>query len=115
VSAALEFIEALGAARYRAGLGELARAAASRIAAAWGVAPGAPPEMFAAMVTLPLPVAEAGSEEAAKRWRRKLLEEHRVEVPVFAIEGRLWVRLSAQVYNELADYEALARAFGRGV
>ena len=34
------------------------------------------------------------------------------EVPVFAIAGRLWVRLSAQVYNELSNYEALARVFG---
>jgi hypothetical protein len=33
-------------------------------------------------------------------------------VPIFPIAGRLWARLSAQVYNELSDYEALARVFG---
>ena len=65
------------------------------------------------MVSLPLPVDEAGSEEAARRWRRRLLDEHRIEVPIFPIAGRLWARLSAQVYNELSDYEALARVFGR--
>jgi len=68
--------------------------------------------MYAAMVTLPLPVEEAGSEEAARRWRKRLLDEHRIEVPLFAVNGRLWLRFSAQVYNELSDYEALARVFG---
>ncbi len=64
------------------------------------------------LVSLPLPVDEAGSEEAARRWRRRLLDEHRIEVPIFPAAGRLWARLSAQVYNELSDYEALARVFG---
>jgi isopenicillin-N epimerase len=112
VTAALEFIEALGVERYRDALGDQARAASAYIADAWGVAPGAPAEMFAGMVTLPLPVDEPGTAEAAARWRLKLLQEHNIEVPIHAIEGRLWVRISAQVYNELSDYEALARVFG---
>jgi hypothetical protein len=29
---------------------------------------------------------------------------------VIPIDGRLFVRISAQVYNELSDYEALATA-----
>jgi isopenicillin-N epimerase len=41
----------------------------------------------------------------------KLLQQHQIEVPIHAIEGRLWVRISAQVYNELSDYEALANVF----
>jgi isopenicillin-N epimerase len=64
------------------------------------------------MVTLPFPVADEGTREAALRWRAKLLHERRVEVPVIPIDGRLFVRISAQVYNELSDYEALARSFG---
>jgi isopenicillin-N epimerase len=111
VTAALEFIEALDVRRYQHALCDQARAAASCIAAAWGVAPGAPLDMFAGMVTLPLPVDEIADDESATRWRCRLLQEHAIEVPVIAIEGRLWVRISAQVYNELSDYEALARAF----
>ncbi|MEO8104386.1 MAG: aminotransferase class V-fold PLP-dependent enzyme, partial [Betaproteobacteria bacterium] len=61
VSAALAFVEALGVKRYRAALAGQARAAAGHITAAWGVAPGAPADMFAAMVTLPLPVDEPAS------------------------------------------------------
>ena len=112
ITAALEFIEALGVERYRSALREQARKAASVLANAWGVVPGATAEMFAAMVTLPLPVTESGSKDAVARWRLKLLREHNIEVPIHNIGGRLWVRISAQVYNELSDYEALARVFG---
>lgn len=112
ISAALEFIEALGVDRYRTALRDQAREAAAHLASAWGVEPGVPADMFAAMVTLPLPVTEPGSKEAAARWRLKLLQEHNIEVPIHAINGRLWVRISAQVYNELSDYDALARVFG---
>jgi isopenicillin-N epimerase len=64
-------------------------------------------------VTLPLPTDEADSAEAALRWRRSLLDVHNIEVPIHPIAGRLWVRISAQVYNELSDYERLARALSR--
>ena len=111
VTAALEFIEALGVERYRDALREQARTAAAQIADAWRVAPGAPKEMFAAMVTLPLPINEPATPESIARWRLTLLQEHHIEVPVLAIEGRHWVRISAQVYNELSDVEALARVF----
>ena len=36
--------------------------------------------------------------------------EHRVECPIKCLAGALYVRISAAVYNELADYEALAAA-----
>ncbi|MCY7387291.1 MAG: aminotransferase class V-fold PLP-dependent enzyme [Burkholderiales bacterium] len=111
ITAALEFIEAIGLERYHTALRAQAREASAMLANAWGVVPGAPAEMFAAMVTLPLPVNEPGSKEAVARWRLKLLQEHNIEVPVHAINGRLWVRISAQVYNELSDYEALAQVF----
>jgi selenocysteine lyase/cysteine desulfurase len=35
---------------------------------------------------------------------------HSIEVPVACAAGRLWCRVSAQVYNELGDYERLADA-----
>ena len=111
IPAALDVIEALGAERYRTALRTLAREAAAMLSDAWDVAPGAPPELFAAMVTLPLPVGEPATPASIVRWRLQLLDEHRVEVPVIAIDGRHWVRISAQVYNELDDYAALARAF----
>lgn len=108
--AALDFIEALGVNRYTTALREQARAAAEMLATAWHIEPGAPPDLFGAMVTLPFPVNEAGTETNARRWQKRLYEEHRIEVPVLAIENRLWVRISAQVYNELEDFQQLAGA-----
>ena len=39
-----------------------------------------------------------------------LLKERKIEVPINFWEERLWVRISAQIYNTLADYEALREA-----
>ncbi len=33
---------------------------------------------------------------------------NRIEVPVAFVEDSLWVRISAQLYNQVADYEQLA-------
>jgi isopenicillin-N epimerase len=113
IPAAIEFIEALGVERYRDALRTQAREAAAMIADAWGVQPGAPAGLFASMVTLPLPVDEIGTPEAVARWRLTLLREHRVEVPIILIDGKLWGRISAQVYNEMSDYAALAKVFAK--
>ena len=37
-----------------------------------------------------------------------LFERHRVRAPVMAFDGRLWVRVSAQIYNDIGQYERLA-------
>lgn len=113
VTAALEFLDALGVERYRDALHGLARKAGAHIAEAWGVEAGAPMASFSGMATLPMPVDETATPEAVARWRHKLLQDHHIEVPVIAIDGRLWVRISAQVYNDMADYAALADVFRR--
>lgn len=112
VTAALSFIDALGVQRYSEHLRVLATDAATLIADRWQVDLPAPVEQFAAMVTLPLPIADAATADNARRWHQLLWQAHRIEVPVQAFNGRLWVRISAQVYNELLDYEALADVFG---
>ena len=69
-----------------------------------------PETMVASMATVALP-ARAGSEDAhARALRDALLFEDRIEALVHAKAGRLWTRVSAQIYNELADYERLADA-----
>ena len=56
------------------------------------------------MAALPLPAS------APRDLENRLYEHHRVRVPVFPFGERLLVRVSAQRYNSLADYEALAAA-----
>jgi hypothetical protein len=48
--------------------------------------------------------------EGAALLQRHLRSAHRMEVPVAAVEGRLYVRVSAQVYNSLEQYGRLADA-----
>jgi len=85
----------------------LALEAAQMLAARWGTALGGPEDGFAAMVTVRLPLPEA-THDAAVALQRRLASEHRIETAIMAQAGALWVRVAAQVYNQLADYERLA-------
>jgi selenocysteine lyase/cysteine desulfurase len=52
-------------------------------------------------------------EPAARALEDGLLAGHGVVVPVTCYDGWQWVRVSAQLYNTLADYERLAAALGQ--
>jgi isopenicillin-N epimerase len=114
VPAALDFLEAFGVQRYQQFLRDQAGAAAQLLCERWHVRLPAPADAFAAMVTIPWPGSEAATPENAKRLHDALWSAHRIEVPVIVANGRLWVRISAQIYNEMSDYEALAEAFSSG-
>ncbi len=82
----------------------LALLAQKRLAEHLAVPVPAPPDMIGSMAALPLPAS------APRDLENRLYEHHRVRVPVFPFGERLLVRVSAQRYNSLADYEALAAA-----
>lgn len=98
----------------------LARRAAGQLSAAWDTETAAAPAMSAALAAIRLPVAgdrlailaarSGGLQQAGLALARGLRERHRIEVPIVAHGGRLWVRISAQIYNEMADYVRLATA-----
>ena len=86
-------------------------------AAALGVNEPAPKEMIGALAALPLPGLEDGpgalpGSGGLDPLQNRLFEEHQIEVPVFAWPGagRRLIRIAAQRYNQMADYEKLARA-----
>jgi isopenicillin-N epimerase len=81
----------------------------------WGTTLDAPREMIGSMVTVPLPDAAGSTDEDASNLRVALLEEDKIEVQLHAWRGRLWVRVSAQVYNDIADVERLASAVERRI
>jgi len=64
------------------------------------------------MVNVELPLAPNIPENATTRelLLRNLLERWRVSATVFRHNGRWWVRASAQVWNEISDFEYLAKA-----
>jgi isopenicillin-N epimerase len=62
------------------------------------------------MASLPLPEAAGSTKDHAARLRDALLFEDRIEVQLHAAHGRLWTRVSAQVYNDRDDIDRLGDA-----
>lgn len=77
------------------------------LAAAWRTEIGAGAALSAAMRLVRLPVPGQASPERALAARRQL-ERRGWDTPVSALRNRLRLRLSAQAYNQAADYEQLA-------
>jgi isopenicillin-N epimerase len=92
---------------------DLAWQAGQLLGRAWGTKPVIGEWSTGTMSTVPLP-SELGSNPAdAARLRDALLNEEAIEVQVHAWGGQLWVRVSAQIYNEISDFERLAAAVVR--
>ena len=93
----------------------LAWDAAHLLSARWGTAFEIPRDMVGAMVTVPLPPGAGTSDADATGLRLALLLEDHIELQLHAWRGRLWARVSAQVYNDRSDIERLASAVARKV
>jgi isopenicillin-N epimerase len=111
VPAAIDFHERLGGANLRERNAALAREQATLLAGAWQTERGAPDALTGSMAAVRLPLREAATTERALDLRRKLFDDHRIEVPVTAFAGALWARISAHAYNRPADYARLAACF----
>jgi isopenicillin-N epimerase len=106
--AAIAFFERLGGVALRERNRRLAAEAATLLAGALGTEVGALPEMAGSMGLVRLPVGlEAKRAEAVKV--RRALQAASTDAPVHPLAGALWLRLSAYAYNEIGDYERLAK------
>jgi isopenicillin-N epimerase len=77
-----------------------------------GVGLPAPDDMVASLATVPLPGSREETGGGLDPLQVNLIEDHRMEVPVVrwpAPPGR-GIRLSAQLYNTIPDFERLAEA-----
>ncbi len=63
------------------------------------------------MSTVRLPVVGEVTDERALAIRGALRKDHRIDAAVVAFKSSLWVRLSAQAYNEFEEYQRLADVF----
>jgi len=106
VAAALAFRERFGDGSVKARNRALAAEAGQRLAKAWKTRIGGPAISGASMCMIELPIRSGNPLEL----RLKLWRDHRIDVPINALAGGLWVRISAQIYNEMADYDRLAKA-----
>jgi isopenicillin-N epimerase len=89
----------------------LAGDAANLLAKRWNTERGSADALTGSMSTVRLRVAGEATLERALAIRSALRRDHRIDAAVTAFKGSLWVRLSAQAYNELDEYERLADAF----
>lgn len=83
---------------------------AQRLCSRWGLPWVTPESMIGCMATVPLPARLGRSASDAARLKDWLFFERRIEVPIIALDGRLWARVSAQVYNDEEDIGRLAAA-----
>jgi isopenicillin-N epimerase len=110
VPAAIDFYRGIGDRAVRGHNHDLARRAADLLMERLGTGAASPVSMRGAMATIELPTTLPGEVEVGRALNARIWEKHRIEVPIFAFAGKLWVRISAQVYNELSEYEQLAEA-----
>src|SRR5581483_1686741 len=111
VPAAIEVHGQLGGAALRERNVALAQRAAALISERWRSERGTPDALTGSMAAIRLPVSGDATIGRAVELRKWLFEEHRIEIAMTAFAGALWARISAQAYNELADYERLAAVF----
>jgi isopenicillin-N epimerase len=107
VTAALDFHERLGGPALRARNRTLASEGAALLAGRLGTETGAGNAAPNAMAVVRLPLAGQVTPERALAVRERLLDAG-TDAPVHALEGAAWLRISAQAYNEAADYARLA-------
>jgi isopenicillin-N epimerase len=108
IPAAIDFHHRLGGGALRARNAALAAEGARLLAERLGTEVGATGDLACAMGVVRVPVAAPATAERARGLRQRLLDS-RTDAPVHALDGAIWLRISAHAYNELADYEALAR------
>lgn len=115
---AIDFLERIvpgGITEVRRRNRDLVLRARTRLAATLGVAPPCPESMIGSLAALELPdrkdAATIGAFDTDPLQDALLLED-RIEVPIvpWPSPGKRLVRVSAQLYNEFDEYEALASA-----
>ena len=112
VTAALDFHERLGGAALRARNTALAAEASALIARRLNTDVGVTGAMAGAMGLVRLPVAAPATPELSLAVRDLLLAAG-TDAPTHALDGALWLRLSAFAYNERDDFTRLAEIAAR--
>lgn len=114
VPAAIDFLDGLdpdGLSGVQQRNRELALGARDVLTKALGIDAPAPDDMIGSLVTLPLPPGPPPEHGRTDPLQQRLRERHAIEVPVWNLGGqRRLLRVSAQRYNDLTEYERLADA-----
>ena len=110
---ALAFMDAYGFGNIRRHNTELANEAADMLTSAWNTERGAGEALTGSLATIRLPDGLGDNQQDANALRAHLVDHDRIQVPIRAVAGKLWCRISAQIYNDVTEYEKLAQAITR--
>lgn len=106
----IRFLNELGVDDLRRYNHDLAWRAARHLTDRWRTPLEFDESVIGCMVTVMTPERCGSTKPDAVQLRDRLLFEHGIEVQVHARVDRVWVRVSAQVYNDDSDIERLADA-----
>jgi len=112
LGAALEFHAWLGGVAVRRHNHALVVEASEQIASVLGWELASPVEMTGCIRSMRIPGSDHADAEHALALHDYLADTHHIEALVHAHKG-LWIRLSAQVYNEIGDYAVLLAGLQR--
>jgi isopenicillin-N epimerase len=107
VTAALDFHQRLGGPALRARNTALAAEAAAMLAGRLGTSTVQGNAASHAMALVRLPIRGEVDPERALALRERLLELG-TDAPINALAGAAWLRISAQAYNDIRDFDQLA-------
>jgi isopenicillin-N epimerase len=107
---AIAFMEELDVIRVRGYNHALAWEAARHVTSRWQTSLTVTEDLVGVMATVALPGRLGTTAADAAGLRDALLFDDRIETQIHAWRGRLWVRISAQIYNDMADIERLTEA-----
>ncbi|MFI5263818.1 MAG: aminotransferase class V-fold PLP-dependent enzyme [Candidatus Kapaibacterium sp.] len=110
VSAALAFINEIGVYEMRSYGHNLALDARKMLTNSFGSKVLAPADMIGMLATIQLPGNPNDTDKHTATLHDRLRDEFHCELPVIVMDGHTYVRISAQVYNQMSEYEQLAAA-----
>jgi isopenicillin-N epimerase len=111
--AAFDFMDRFGESSVRQHNDQLIRAAVTLLADMWKFRVTTPDAMTTAMTLVPAPdgLPYPATDEGRARFEADLKDKHSIMVnPSFAEDGKIWLRITAQIYNCIEDFEKLGKA-----
>jgi isopenicillin-N epimerase len=111
---AIAYMRELGVEKVQRYNHELAWNGGREMARAWSANLDAPEEMIGTMISVALPENLGSTQDDALAFRETLLFQHNIEVHMYSWKGRMYVRISAQIYNDMDDVEKLIGAVAAG-
>jgi len=111
LSDAVDFHNELGSEEIFSYIHNLAIEGRNLVANELGLSKDIPEEMLGSLAAFELP-GDRGTtgHEITSALRKRFFEKYKIEMPFVEFDGKIFFRFSAQVFNEISDYEKLVDA-----